>query len=115
MKSSAPGKSTSSAEVQDITPHGVWLLANGREYFLPFDQYPWFRNAKVADVYNVCLLHGTHLHWPSLDIDLEVDALDRPEDYPLIYRKAIRSGLKDIKAGRTVSLRSFAKSTKSRY
>lgn len=84
MRSSAPGKRTSSVEVQDITPHGVWLLADGREFFLPHEQYPWFKDAKVIEVCNVRLLNGMHLYWPDLDVDLEVDALNRPEDYPLI-------------------------------
>ena len=86
MKSSATGKSTSDAEVQDITRHGIWLLAKGREYFLPYDQFPWFKNAKVAEAYNVRLLHGMHLHWPDLDVDLELAALDQPKKYPLTYK-----------------------------
>lgn len=86
MRLSAPGKGTSSAEVQDITRHGVWLLVRGQEYFLPYVQYPWFRDAKVAEVYDVRLLNGMHLHWPALDVDLELEALERPENYPLTYK-----------------------------
>ncbi len=86
MRSPAPGRSTSRAEVQDITRHGVWLLACGREHFLSYDRYPWFKDAKVAEVYDVRLLHGAHLHWPALDVDLELDSLDHPEKYPLKYR-----------------------------
>jgi hypothetical protein len=37
-------------------------------------------------VHNVRFLHGRHLHWPDLDVDLEVDALEHPERYPLAYR-----------------------------
>jgi hypothetical protein len=29
-------------------------------------------------------LHGEHLRWPALDVDLELDAIRRPERYPLI-------------------------------
>ncbi|NNN07259.1 MAG: DUF2442 domain-containing protein [Elusimicrobia bacterium] len=86
MKSPAPGKNTSRAEIQDITLRGVWLLANDREYFLPHDRYPWFKDAKVREIHNVQLLHGMHLHWPDLDVDLELESLDRPEKYPLTYR-----------------------------
>jgi hypothetical protein len=86
VRSSAPGKRTSSAEVQDITPHGVWLLAKGREYFLSYGLYPWFKKATVAAAYNVELLHDMHLHWPDLDVDLELESLEAPEKYPLAYK-----------------------------
>ena len=86
MKSPAPGKNTSSAEIQDITMRGIWLLAKDREYFLSHDRYPWFKDAKVSEIHNVQLLHGMHLHWPDLDVDLELEALDQPDRYPLTYK-----------------------------
>jgi hypothetical protein len=72
---------------QDISPTGLWLYAKGREYFLPFGEYPWFKTAPVASVQNVRLLHASHLHWPDLDVDLELESLQRPENYPLTYRE----------------------------
>jgi hypothetical protein len=86
MKSSALGKSISTVEVQDISRHGVWLYANRREYFLPYEDYPWFEKANVLDIYNVELLNHSHLHWPSLDIDLEIESLHDRIKYPLIYK-----------------------------
>lgn len=86
MKSSVLGKNTSRAEIQDISPHGVWLFAKGREYMLPFDQFPWFRDAKVSAIYNVKLLHQTHLHWPDLDVDLDIESLQHPERFPLFAK-----------------------------
>jgi len=86
MKSTAPGKSISGAEIQDITKNGVWLLLNGEEFFLPFDEYPWFKKAAVSAVYDVRLLHKIHLHWPQLDVDLDAEALRNPRAYPLVYR-----------------------------
>ena len=85
MKSSALGKSTSPVEVQEISHYGVWIYVKGREYFLPYKDYPWFKEAKISEVFNVQLLHGMHLHWPDLDVDLELEALQHPEKYPLIY------------------------------
>jgi hypothetical protein len=38
----------------------------------------------VEHVFNVELLNGHHLHWPELDVDLELDGLNEPEKYPLI-------------------------------
>ena len=86
MKSPALGKSTSQVEVQGISKSGIWLFVKGREFFLPFRDCPWFKDAKISDVYNVKLFHHTHLYWPDLDVDLEVSALQHPEQYPLIYK-----------------------------
>ena len=87
MKSSMLGKSTSRAEVQDISPHGIWLYAKGREFLLPFEEYPWFKDAKVSAIYNVRLVHQSHLHWPDLDVDLDIPALEHPERYPLVAKQ----------------------------
>lgn len=86
MKSQKLGKSISEVEVQNISTHGVWLYVNEKEYFLPYKEYPWFRHAKVAEIHNVELLHGIHLHWPDLDVDIELESFEHPEKYPLIYR-----------------------------
>ncbi|MBI5299598.1 MAG: DUF2442 domain-containing protein [Deltaproteobacteria bacterium] len=86
MKSQAHGKNTLRAEVQGISPNGIWLYVIDREYFLPFKEYPWFENARVADIYNVALLQDHHLHWVNLDIDLELESLEQSKNYPLIYR-----------------------------
>nr|CAP48430.1 putative integron gene cassette protein [uncultured bacterium] len=86
MKSLELGKNTSQAEVQDISKFGIWLFVKGKEYFLPFKAYPWFKNARISQVQNVKLLHNVHLHWPDLDIDLEINSLSNPESYPLVYR-----------------------------
>jgi hypothetical protein len=98
MKSFVLGKSTSGAEVQDITQTAVWVFVKGKEYMLPFSQYPWFRGARVSEVLNLQLLHGTHLYWPDLDVDLGLEVLERPDRFPLMDRaskeRAYRSGSK---------------------
>ncbi len=86
MKSRTLGASTSEAEVANIDTHGIWVYVNRNEYFLPYSDYPWFKDAKVSDIINVELLHGVHLHWPSLDVDLTLDSLEVPENYPLVAK-----------------------------
>jgi hypothetical protein len=78
--------STSDVEVTNIDKHGLWLLVKGGEYFLPYEEYPWFQEATVGDIVDVQLLHEDHLHWPSLDVDLSIESLRNPEAYPLVYR-----------------------------
>jgi hypothetical protein len=35
-------------EVTHISAQGIWLLARDKELFLPYAQFPWFKNANVA-------------------------------------------------------------------
>ena len=86
MKSSKHGKNTSNIEVTNISQHGFWLLFGGKEYYLPFDQFPWFRNATIDQICKVQLLHKTHLYWPGLDVDLSLNIISEPEKYHLIAR-----------------------------
>jgi hypothetical protein len=78
---------TSGAEVLNISPHGFWLAVNQHEYFLDFDNFPWFRDATIAQLCAVELLRQHHLHWPDLDVDLDLDRIIAPEKFPLIYQK----------------------------
>ena len=87
MKSSVLGKNTSKVDVQDITRHGVWLFLKGKEFFLPFKEFPWFKDAKISAVYNVTLQHKSHLYWPDLDVDLHIDSLASPRNYPLFAKR----------------------------
>ena len=84
MKSNKLGKTTSTIDIH-ASPFGLWLLVYDTEYFLSYKDYPWFREAKISDIYTVTLLNRTHLHWPNLDVDLDLDILKNTEKYPLIY------------------------------
>jgi hypothetical protein len=86
MKSQEPGKPISEVEIGNIDRHGIWLFVKGAEYFLPYPDYPWFKDAKIADILDVYLLHEDHLHWPALDVDLSVKSLKDPAAYPLVYK-----------------------------
>lgn len=86
MKSKKTGKNISAVEVQGISIHGIWLFVKDKEYFLPFAEFPWFKEAKVSDIYNVKLNHSHYLHWERLDVDLELESLEDLERYPLIYK-----------------------------
>lgn len=86
MAFAAPGKNTSAAEVQSVSPRGLWIWVLDQEFFLPSEQFPWFQKASVVDVYNVELHHGHVLHWPALDVDLELASLAEPERWPLVCK-----------------------------
>ena len=86
MSSDVAGKNISEIEIQSISGFGVWLLVQGKEYFMPYEQFPWFKDAKVGEILNVTLSPNGKLHWPDLDVDLSVDILEAPERFPLIAR-----------------------------
>ena len=86
MKLRKPGADTSKVEIVHISPNGVWLFAKGREHFLAYDEFPWFKKATVAEIHHVQLLHGRHLRWKDLDVDLDFESLGQLEQYPLMYK-----------------------------
>ncbi len=86
MTSVALGISTSPVEVTNISQHGFWLLLEGEELFLPFAEFPWFRDAVVGKILHVELPSSGHLYWPELDIDLAVESIRHPEMFPLVSR-----------------------------
>jgi hypothetical protein len=86
MQSNLSGKSISTVEVTNISPNGIWLLTRNREYFLPYNDFPWFKDAKVNAIFDVKLLHSHHLFWPQLDVDIELVSLEDLNNYPLVYK-----------------------------
>ena len=90
MKSAPRGDDTFHAEVMGISHQGVWLLLGEREVFLPFKDFPWFRDAPVAGVLHVERPQPHHLYWPVLDIDLDLKSILDPRRFPLISRERPR-------------------------
>ena len=84
MSSAAPGTITSAVEVTSVSTHGFWLLLPEGEYFVPFAEFPWFREAPIGKLLNVTLSAPHHLYWPDLDIDLAVESILHPERFPLV-------------------------------
>jgi hypothetical protein len=84
MTSVAPGRSTSPAEVTNVSIHGFWLLIGDGELFVPFQHFPWFRDASIRAITNVQLPSPHHLYWPDLDVDLAVESIEHSEKYPLV-------------------------------
>ncbi len=85
MSSSTHGISTSETEVTHVSSHGVWLLSNGREMFLSYDDFPWFKDAPIGQVINVEQASPGHFYWPDLDVDVGIETIEHPERFPLRY------------------------------
>jgi Protein of unknown function (DUF2442) len=78
-----PGTATSTAEVTNISQHGFWMLVDGRELFLAFDEFPWFKQASVEAILRLERPSPDHFYWPVLDVDLGLGSIEHPERYPL--------------------------------
>ena len=93
MKSSALGKNTFPVEIT-ITQFGLWLYLHNEEFFLSYQEHPYFKEATLNDIFNIELQHKTHLYWPELDIDLNTAILKNPHHFPLIaHRKRAKNKL----------------------
>lgn len=91
MKSAKLGRRISRVEVTNVSKHGFWLLIGDRERFVPFEQFPWFRDAPIGYLLNVRLPSARHLYWPDLDVDIAVESLDHPERFPLVSKARLNT------------------------
>lgn len=85
MKSKTTGTNTS-PEVTHVSSHGIWLYWGEREYFLDYGQFPWFRDARIAEIIQVEAVTDSVLHWPALDVDLSLDIIEHPDRYPNVSK-----------------------------
>jgi hypothetical protein len=90
MKSAKLGKPTLGVEVTNVSRHGLWIMVGEEELFLSFDQFPWFQDAAISDIFNVTLPQPWHLYWPELDVDLDIDSIRHPERFPLVAKVALK-------------------------
>lgn len=83
-----PGASTLEVEITNVSKHGFWLLLGEEELFVPFSEFPWFKDASISKLLNVQRPQVHHLYWPDLDVDLAVDSIRHPEQFPLVARSS---------------------------
>jgi hypothetical protein len=77
----------SKCEVTDINKNGIWIFIEGEEHFIPVKEFSLFKDAAVDKIFKVTCLPPNHLYWEELDVDIELDSIEHPENYPLIFKK----------------------------
>ncbi len=77
------GEHTSTAEVTNISSHGIWLFTKGKELFISYEDFPWFKEVPIGKAVNVKEISPNHFFWPDLDIDLSLKMIEHPHKYPL--------------------------------
>jgi len=83
MNSETLGKHASQIEITNISSHGIWILARGKELFMSYEDFPWFMEASIGKVLNVEEPTPGHFYWPELDIDLGLESIEHPKRFPL--------------------------------
>jgi len=79
-------------EVTNISSHGIWLLTREKELFIPYKEFPWFKDAPIGKIFNVEEPTPGHFYWPELDVDLGIESIEHPERFPLKAKHHISSG-----------------------
>ena len=83
MSSLAHGNSTLDVEITNISTFGIWILIRGKEFFMSYEHFPWFKEQTVQSIINVEEPSSGHLFWPDLDVDLTEESIEHPERFPL--------------------------------
>jgi Protein of unknown function (DUF2442) len=69
--------------------NGFWVLLGGEELFVPFEHFPWFKNATVEQISDLEWPTPNHLYWPQLDADLSVESIRNPMAFPLVSKAVV--------------------------
>ena len=81
-----PGIGTLAVEVTHVSKHGFWLLQDDEELAIPFSDFPWFKSATIEQLCEIERPTANHLYWPELALELSVDSIRNPENFPLISK-----------------------------
>ena len=85
-----PGVATSDIEVSLASNKGFWLLLKNDELFVSFTEFPWFKQATLEQITTVEWPSANHLYWPLLDVDLAVDSIRDPSQFPLVAKPSLK-------------------------
>ena len=92
MNSEQLGKTVSDLEVTNISTHGIWLLVDEREFFLSYEDFPWFKEVPIGNILRVEQPTPGHFYWPDLDVDLGIESIEHPEKFPLKAKVSQKRG-----------------------
>jgi hypothetical protein len=77
---------TFDVEVSVASTKGFWLLLGSEELFLPYAEFPWFKQATLEQITSVEFSPPDHLYWPLIDVDLTVESIRKPDQFPLVAK-----------------------------
>ena len=80
------GVATSEVEVSLASNKGFWLLLKDEELFVAYAEFPWFKQSSLEQITTVEWPTPNHLYWPLLDVDLAVESIRNPGQFPLVAK-----------------------------
>jgi len=83
LNSQAPGDNTSVLEVTHISSHSIRILAHGKKLFMPYEEFPWFKDQPVRAITHVEEQSEGHFYWPEIDVGLSIESIEHPDRFPL--------------------------------
>ncbi len=83
MSSSALGGRASAVEVTHVSSRGLWLLSHDKEFFLSYEDFPWFVDQPIRALMHIEEPRRGHFYWPEIDVDLTEEIIEHPERFPL--------------------------------
>ncbi|MHB1678394.1 MAG: DUF2442 domain-containing protein [Sulfuriferula sp.] len=66
------------------TNKSLGLLVKDEELFVPYSEFPWFKQATIEPVVSIERPRQNHLEWPLPDMDLSLESIRNPDRFPLI-------------------------------
>jgi len=96
-------------------PEGIAILVSGREYFLRYTDFPWFEYCNAVELRDMTA-DRWGVYWNALDIDLSIDSIEHPEQFPEKIPVEAWLRARNRKAAQTLgSIRSAKKAVSSRH
>lgn len=99
------------AEVKMVSSEGLYLYVDGKGYFAAFKNFPYLADLSIPQLFNVKYCGDGDIRWEEADIDLNVEILARPEDFPRVMHPVSAASELGRKGG---SIRSARKTAASR-
>jgi len=99
------------AELKMVSSEGLYLYVDGKGYFASFKNFPYLADLPIAQLFKVKYCGDGDIRWEDADIDLNVEILSRPEDFPRVMHPVTAASELGRKGG---SIRSVRKSAASR-
>ncbi len=88
-----PGTNISAAEVAHVSINISGCVLAMKSFLVPFSEFPWFRQATIEQLTTIEWPSPDHLHWPLLDVDLSVESIRHPENFPLVSAVSANAAL----------------------
>jgi hypothetical protein len=58
------------------------MLIDDNEFFLSYDDFPWFKNQTINDISQFEIFGEESLHFNKLDVDLNLAMIKNPQNFP---------------------------------